>query len=325
MPDTQALLRQEVTAALERFGIRRRRLDEGRRRGGPRVLREAFELTREYECVAAHGYRVRSSYPAEHPFRRRIEDSLSDITFELAGVQRSSESAGIARARWVDRYRQAWRINFSLFVVVLLVFVASGILGYAAVAADPANAAALLPQSMLEDVLEKRRWFDVLNGNTVMGGVEIALNNIQVCLFLFALGAIFGVGGIAILAYNGAMVGAVLAFCRLHRFEEQLVGFIVSHGPLELTIIAASAFGSLILGRAFYVRPTALFPTRWSLASQQAGTVLAGVVPWLVLAAIVEAAVSPRVEIPVATKLTLGAGLALVFLLWSLLPPRQTT
>ena len=60
-----------------------------------------------------------------------------------------------------------------------------------------------------------------MNQNTALGGFQIAVNNIRVCLLCFALGAVFGIGGFAVLAFNGAMVGSILAFCELHRFDRK--------------------------------------------------------------------------------------------------------
>ena len=189
----------------------------------------------------------------------------------------------------------------------------------------PEFAPLLVNQGMMENILEKNAWFESLQEYSVFGGVMIAWNNILVSVKCFVFSALVGLGGLLLLAYNGIHFGSVMGFCYTHGFDGELSGFVVSHGILELTLIVAASFTGLLFGRVFYMRPYSLFGRRMKRAAHDGGHVLAGLVPWFLVAAAVESLISPWPQIPVTFKLALGALLALMFWIWTFAPSHIAT
>jgi uncharacterized membrane protein SpoIIM required for sporulation len=288
------------------------------------IIHHTFDLIRDYEVLCGYLYRVRADLPISDPFRRRLEDFVSSLSQELTSLQRGEKKES-AYLDWVLRYRALWRTNFSLFLFTLFVFIASVFIGWYVTTTRPDYIAAFVSQEMIESILAKHRWFEMIQSNPFMDGILIAVNNIKVGILTFVLGAFFGIGGLALLMFNGAMVGALMAFCAINHFDEELARFIVGHGPLELSIIVAAAFSSFLFGRVFYMRPYALFRKRLGIAASDAGTVLSGILPWLLLAACLEVFVSPWNYLSFQWKVILGVVCAGLFWSWTFFPTRDKT
>jgi uncharacterized membrane protein SpoIIM required for sporulation len=223
---------------------------------------------------------------------------------------------------WARRYRQVWRRNLPLFLFTALVFLASSALGWRIGVSAPEYAPVILSQRLVEDILEKNRWFDSIRESPWASGLAIAANNIKVAVNAFALGAVLGIGGLLVLIFNGLVFGGVLGFCQANGFDRELSAFVSGHGPLELTIIVASTFASFLLGRVFYMRPYSLFRHRMRKAAAEAGCVLLGVLPWLILAAALEVFVSPWPQFSDRSKGLIGLIAAAAFWAWTLAPSR---
>ncbi len=281
-----------------------------------------LNILKKYEQISSDLYRLRAELPKTDPLRQRTEDFVAHFSHELLGLQKIKKDT-TQKIPFTHQYRQIWRENFSLFLFTLFLFVGSIFLGWHITMQEPGNASVFLGDHMLENIFEHNRWFSQINDSPLLAGLLIAWNNIRVAINCFLFGALLGIGGIYILSYNGMMVGSVLAFCRIHQFDQVLLDFIVGHGTLELTLIIASAFASFLIGRVFYQRPYKKFKARMSEALRQSKIVLLGIIPWFVLAAIVEAFISPQDAIPFVYKVIVSLVLAAIFWIWTLWPTPQ--
>ena len=281
----------------------------------------AFAVIRGFEKLSSDLYRARALLPATDPFRRRLEEFAARVFHESMTVSVDpAESQEGAYSKWLRRYRSIWRRNFALFAFTALLFLGSGFVGWNIGAHRPAFAEALISRPMIESILEGHRWFDRIQSGPFFHGMLIAINNIKVSINIFLLGAVLGIGGMLLLGYNGLNIGAVLGFCASNHFDGPLVGFVVGHGPLELTIVIASAFSSFLLGREFYRRDFKTLPSRLAKATSDAACVLAGILPWLLVAASIEAFVSPWDYLDFNQKMLLGLAVASLFWIWTLWP-----
>jgi uncharacterized membrane protein SpoIIM required for sporulation len=187
----------------------------------------------------------------------------------------------------------------------------------------PQYTTVFVPQELLENILDQTKWFESLAENPIAGGVLIALNNIKVCIICFLGGFALGLGGLLSLVFNGLFLGVVFGLCVNHEFGGALLLFIMGHGPLELTIIVASAFASFVVGRVFFMRPYALFQQRLRSASSEATTIAVGVTPWLIGAAVIEAFISPLPFISPWIRGSIGLLAAAAFWAWTLVPDNR--
>jgi uncharacterized membrane protein SpoIIM required for sporulation len=181
----------------------------------------------------------------------------------------------------------------------------------------------MVPQSLMEDVMDGRPWFARIQENPLLFGAMIGWNNIKVAINCFLGGAILGLGGLLMVCFNGIHLGSIFGFCAAKGFDDELTAFVLSHGVLELSIIVAAGAASLVYGRAFFMRPYREFPRRLSEGARDAGVMALGIIPWLVLAACFEAFVSPFDYLSVPAKLIAGLLLGGLFWGWTFWPERR--
>jgi len=287
-----------------------------------RLLHWAFAIIKDYDILARELYRLRASTSSEDPLRRRVEDSVSNLAQDLIGLQdRGKEDSPYTL--WKRRYHQIWRENVPLLLLTVATFLATLTIGWVVATRTPEYTSVLLPHRIIEDVLEKRRWFSDLEAEPLFWGLFIAWNNIQVSIVCFLMGVFFGLGTLFYLAVNGIHIGAIMGFCYVHGFQRELTSFILGHGPLELSIIVAASFAGFLFGRVFYMRPFKKVVTRIPHATLDALCVMYGVLPWLLLAASIEVGLSPIEGIDLSLKLLIGLVAALCFWVWTFVPARN--
>jgi len=317
MSEPAAQRLQEIQLAVDR---ELQTIERTARAGAPIRLENVFSLLRTYEHFAGILYRLRSAHEPEHPTRVMAEDLFANLSHELITRKHAPRESG-GYARWLVRYREIWRREFGLFFFTLALFLGSGIIGWNVAANMPAYAAVILPQQGLENILDKNPWFAQIQESPFLDGLTIAWNNIRVCFNCFLLGALCGLGGLMVLCFNGVHIGAALGFCYANGFQDQLATFIIAHGVLEISVIVASAFASLLMGRVFFMRPYRLFGVRMRRAASEAGIVVSGILPWLILAACLEVFVSPWDYLDVKARIAVGLIAGLLFWGWTFKGP----
>ena len=144
---------------------------------------------------------------------------------------------------------------------------------------------------------------------------SIFTNNIQVSFLVFAGGLLLGLGTLAILAYNGLMVGALAGITIQAGNFDVFLRYVLPHGVLELSCFTVAAAAGLRLGWAL-IDPGWL--TRGAALRREARPAVAmiiGTAPWLVAAGLTEGFVTPQ-ALPLPAALAVGLGLGGTF--WSL-------
>jgi uncharacterized membrane protein SpoIIM required for sporulation len=144
---------------------------------------------------------------------------------------------------------------------------------------------------------------------------EIFTNNIRVTLLSFAGGITGGIGTVAVLLFNGVLLGAVAGLAWGAGNGRPFVELVVAHGVLELSCIVVGGAAGLRLGWAL-IAPGRL-PRLVSLQREARRTLLiaVGTAPWLVLAGLVEGFLTPS-GLGLARAIAIGAALGSVY--WAL-------
>ena len=133
-------------------------------------------------------------------------------------------------------------------------------------------------------------------------------NNVGIALRTFGAGIAFGIGSLAILVFNGVVLGASSGYVEAAGYGDQFWPFVIGHGSLELTAIALAGMAGLKIGAA------PLWPGRRSRidalrkAAKDSVGIIVGFSVMLVLAAFVEAFWSPR-DIEPIIRSVVGGGL----------------
>ena len=151
----------------------------------------------------------------------------------------------------------AFRQQRAAVLLAAAAFLAGTLFGAIAVLVDPANGERLIPQDFFterpRDRVEKierseERIDDV--ENALVFGASLYTHNIKVAFLAFSLGALTIVLGIAILFYNGVILGAIGALYVLDDVSVFFFAWVGPHGALELPAIIFGGAAGLVIGRA---------------------------------------------------------------------------
>ncbi len=134
---------------------------------------------------------------------------------------------------------------------------------------------------------------------------QILTNNIQVSFVAFAGGVLAGIGTMAVLLYNGALVGVVSGLAVAGGHAGPYLSLVAPHGVLELSVIAVSGAAGLSLGRALLAADRRSRRAAFRFGVRQGAEILVGTMPWFVLAGVVEGFVTPT-SLPLAVAVAVG-------------------
>jgi uncharacterized membrane protein SpoIIM required for sporulation len=207
--------------------------------------------------------------------------------------------------------RQEWR---PILLAVLLAVI-PGVWCYALASFDPEFLEAVTPPTLRARLEKGELWVYRINPIKPVASSVIMTNNIAVTFTLFALGMTFGLGTGMGLISNGIHFGTIAAVVGETHMAPEFWAFVAPHGALELPAVFIGGGAGLILGAAL------LFPgdlrRRDALAQRGRVAVLliAGCVPILVVAGIIEAFFSPAPPSVMPLGLKYLAGVALFILL----------
>jgi len=194
----------------------------------------------------------------------------------------------------------------------LLAFLFSG----AAALSSPELGMRLLGAKRLQALREGRLWTESLLTTAPPGAAAagIATNNMTVALMAWAGGTVAGLGPIYALLVNGALLGGLFGVTYHFGMAGALLGFVLSHGPLELFLVLMSAAAGFYLAEGLVIatdRPRSVTARRHALVSV---TVVVGSLPWFLLLGIVETFVSPQTAVPTLLKAGLGLSLLATYI-----------
>jgi uncharacterized membrane protein SpoIIM required for sporulation len=292
-------------------------LQDGCRRAGGRPERlgalGALELGRAYRATVADLALARRRYPGD-PVVDRLERLV------LAGRQ----------AVYGRRQQRLSLLHFVTRDYWQLVVSRPGVLGVSALAMfgpavlalvwalhDPGAAIGLVPSQFREAA--HAHVHRLPSGATTLAVLasSIFTNNIQVTFLAFAGGLLLGVGTLAVLAYNGVMIGTLAGLTIQAGNFSVFVRYIAPHGILELSCFTVAGAAGLRL--AWAMIDAGHLPRGESLRRQArpAIALILGTMPWLVLAGLTEGFVTPR-ALPLGAALAVGAALGGTFWLLGL-------
>ena len=200
-------------------------------------------------------------------------------------------------------FRRTWRYTAVSFAV----FMIFGMVGFVGSHYDPefSELVGVSPAFREVYIETKTHWWEQLNDANQVGASSIMTNNIQVTIYTFAFGALFAVGTLFYLAYNGASIGAVLALTYRAGFGQDLVSFMVGHGVIELSCIFIAGGAGLLIGSALIMPGDLSRADALKTRGKDAVRLMLGVAVLLVVAGIIEGFISPA---PIDPRIKFGIG-----------------
>jgi uncharacterized membrane protein SpoIIM required for sporulation len=256
----------------------------------------------------------------------RLVNYLNSLVIRAHGrIYRADSSEGRRRARnffareFPRTFRRTWRYTALAFATYAL-FAA---LFFAGTYRDPELTELIgIPPAARQRILEdKPRWWEEINDTNQIEASRIATHNIWVTFYAFAYGALFGLGTLLSLAFNGAAHASVLALTFRAGYGHELLTFMAAHGPVELSCIFIAGGAGLLYGTAI------LFPgdlprlDNLRLRGREAVRLIIGCVPLLAIAGLIEGFISPA-AIPPAMKFAVSAATGIALYAYLLLAGR---
>jgi uncharacterized membrane protein SpoIIM required for sporulation len=239
----------------------------------------------------------------------RLINYLNNLVIRAHGRIYRADAQGSRRIRnffardFPQTFRRAWRYTMLSFLVFMLFGVAS----FIGSRHDPefSEFAGVSPYFREVVINNRKHWWEELNEANQIGSSQILTNNIRVTFYAFAFGAIVGLGTLYVMAFNGASVGAVLALTYRAGFGNDLVTFMVGHGVIELSCIFIAGGAGLLIGSALLMPGDLSRGDALKSRGLDAIRLIAGCVPLLVVAGIIEGFISPAPISPVI-KFSIG-------------------
>jgi len=240
----------------------------------------------------------------------RLINYLNSLVIRAHGRIYRADAQGGRRIReffsrdFPRTFRRTWRYTATAFAVFCLF----GTIAFFGTRHDPdfSEFAGISPYFREVVINHRTHWWERLNEANQIGSTAIFTNNIRVTFVAFALGAIFGLGTLYVLAFNGASFGAIIALTyRAGIGNDLLLGFVISHGVIELTCIFIAGGAGLLIGTGLLMPGNLSRGDALKSRGADAVKVIVGCVPLLVVAGIIEGFISPQ-PIPSAIKIGIG-------------------
>ncbi len=276
---------------------------------------EALHTLRTYRVLTQHLASARELLPAS-----LLTAALQNACATLhAAINRAPRLTG---AGWLRLFRDeipaaaAAVRALALWLAALLA--ASALAGWWLINTYPDLVSLIASPRMIDGVEHGRLWtYQMLNlAPPALLSARIFSNNVIVILGAFCSGILVGLGAFYMIAYNGLLLGGLLAFAHQHGLELGLVKFTLAHGPVELSVMCLAAAAGTALGEAV-IRPVHSTRTE-SLrrrAAQLAPLLLACVL-LLLGCGLIEGFLSVRAAVSIPVRLAVGLGYWTLMLLW---------
>jgi uncharacterized membrane protein SpoIIM required for sporulation len=245
----------------------------------------------------------------------RLINYLNSLVIRAHGRIYRADAQGGQRIRnfyareFPRTFRRTWRYTLLAF----LVFMLFSVVGFVGSYNDPDFSELMgVSPAFRELVIEtKTHWWEDLNSANQVGASSILTHNIQVTIYTFAFGALFGVGTLLYLAFNGANIASVLALTYREGFGNDLVTFMVAHGVIELSCIFMAGGAGLLIGSAMIMPGDLSRGEAIKKNGKEAVRLMMGVATLLIIAGLIEgfispAPIDPRIKFSIAALTGIG-------------------
>jgi uncharacterized membrane protein SpoIIM required for sporulation len=295
-------------------------------RGGLRSLRagELFELGRLYRRATSD-----LAYAQGRGFDERVIHYLNRLVARgHAYVYAGTVESGRARiATFFSRtFPVEFRRSFAFIGTCIALTVVWAAVAYAIVQANPSNAYALLPESMIPAHITK----SLHDSNFAFGPRSsaemsslIITNNIKVSIVAFAGGIVtLGAFTLYIIILNALMLGALGALFAQAGFGSDFWATVAPHGVIELTAIQIAGGAGLLIAAGVLLPGRMRRRDAIVANSRRAGVLIAGVAAMLCVAGTIEGFFSP-LRFPEAVRAGVGVVTAVLLVAYFSLAGRN--
>lgn len=272
---------------------------------------EVDELVGLYQRVSGHLAHARAAY-REPGLLARLTNLVANANAAIYG-RRARAGATFVRFFSASFPAAVWVCRRAILASAACLLVPAMAVGVWVANSDVALDVAI-PEETQEALLASE--FEDYYSSAPAGqfATRVTINNIQVSVIAFALGALV-IPGAFILAYNGMQVGLAAGLFVAEGQAGKFFGLILPHGLLELTAVVIAGGAGLRMGWAMLVpgdrtRAAALAEEGRRSVALVLGTMLA-----FVVAGLIEGFVTPA-PVPTVVRVAVGVAVWLLFVAW---------
>jgi len=227
---------------------------------------------------------------------------------QLAGIAHQNfylrQKGGLSSVtRYIRKgFPQAIHDKRKYLAFVFILFIAGVLASLIMVRVDADYASLFLPPEYIQSMTQNNPGPQTasagdLNYSFLSAG--IMTNNIYVSLTAFAGGVTAGLGTLAIIFYNGAMMGALGGLAAFSGFDmSSFFSLILPHGFIELTAIFISGMCGMIIAKAILTPGDLKRRDSFVKGAKEAAYFVPGIVLMLVIAGLIEGFFTPLPIMP---------------------------
>lgn len=265
---------------------------------------------------------------SSEPETRRYLESLSARAYGEMNETRD-KSLRFSPLKWLTiGFPRVFRKHVAFFWLSCAVFLAGGFFGAAMLMIEPKAKQDLMPrqfshlyQTPTERVKEEESSkHDHLSGEHAEFSTSLMANNIQVGLYTFGSGILFGIGTLVFLFGNGITLGLVVCDYMQDGQTTFMLAWLLPHGVFEIPAILIAGQAGLLLGRTLLGRGgRETLSQRFRAARPDLALLMFGVSVMLVWAGLIESFFSQYHQPVLPYWLKIGfAMVELALLVWFL-------
>lgn len=251
------------------------------------------------------------SYSRTYYPNRSVRVYLNKIAREYFSIiyNHNKEKKNRFKLFWLDELPQIILFCKKQLLISLFIFVLAASIGIFSSYKDPQFASTILGEgyvAMTKENIEKGDPMAVYKkGHQVDMFLGITTNNLMVAFRTYVFGVFLSIGTIAILLYNGIMVGCFqFFFIEKGLFVESALS-IWLHGTLEISSIILAGGAGLTLGSGLIFPGTYSRLQAFQISAMRSLKLMLGISPIFVLAGIIESFLTRYTEAPDIVKLLL--------------------
>ncbi len=226
---------------------------------------------------------------------------------------------------------QAFRRSIPAILISMGFMLLGGLIGYTLVMGDgswyytfvPGSLAGGRDPSSTRAALEATIYGtdDALLDSLGSFAAQLFSHNTAVAILMFSFGVFWAVPTIALMVYNGTVIGAFFAIFAKHGLGWDVFAWLSIHGVTELSAICIAAAGGLLLGQAVLLPGQLTRSDALRHQGRDATKLLILAAIMLVAAALIEGFLRQLVQSP-SLRLTIGWGIGACWLAWLMLSGR---
>ena len=251
------------------------------------------------------------SYSRTYYSNRSVRVYLNKIAREYFSIiyrhQRSSRNS--FRHFWVDELPQIVYQSRRPLLISLFIFLMAACIGVFSSMKDPQFSSTILGEgyvAMTKANIEKGDPMAVYKGaHQVEMFLGITLNNLMVAFRTYVFGVFLSIGTVAILLYNGIMVGCFQFFFVEHGLLAESALTIWLHGTLEISSIILAGGAGLTLGSGLLFPGTYSRLQAFQITAIRSLKLMLGIAPILILAGLIESFLTRYTGVPDILRLFL--------------------